>query len=153
MSATLLTPKPTSNSLKFADPYYMQFSLQTKMNLVDGLYKKGPALCDLFNLHIMGKPFGPYEHFSTAVNHVKQLENKGKSHRAQQLRTLLESFAMTLECTLSDVMEWPALMRLKNERDSFSHPFNRAELAAEVGINNKELHGLAGAATLILAVP
>ena len=120
--------------------------VQEKMNAVDALYKVEVNLVPRLNDHLAGAPFGPYDHVSEAVNELLHLKKQShKKKKAEELESLLSSFAVASNSSLAALLQWPALMQLKREGDACSHPFDEAYLRAELERGNASLAPVAGA--------
>ena len=77
------------------------------------LYKE-VNLVPKLNDHLAGAPFGPYDHVSEAVNELLRLKKQShKKKKAQELESLLASFAVASNSSLAALLQWPDLMQMK----------------------------------------
>jgi len=121
-----------------------------KLLAADALYKLEPGLCAKMNAHFKGSGVGPFERVGSAVFRLLQLEESGKQEKAQKLRAHLARFADAHHGSLECLMQWPELLRIKNERDVFAHPLDIPKLQSLIADNHPDLTSIKEALSMLI---
>lgn len=123
-----------------------------KLAAADAWHKLGPSLLQQLNSYTEDKGVGPWQGLADPVFELLRYGRSGEEDRAKRLKEILTGFAEQYNVQIDSLMQLPALLDLKRQRNHYAHPLDTAKLQQMLGANEPELSGVSRALQLLLNV-